>query len=106
MTGGKIMAEKKEQPVFSIKGMKVDHVRRLSDKVIAFSLNGNGLGLYNLKVIDGNNGEFVAVPQEKGKDGKYYNVYAVYFSEDAEKKIIAAVHKKVPAKTEEAADVL
>ena len=94
------MAEKKAQPVFSIKGMKVDHVRRLSDKVIAFSLNGNGLGLYNLKVIEGKKGEFVAAPQEKGKDGNYYNVYAVYFSEEDEKKIIAAVHKKVPAKTE------
>lgn len=92
------MAEKKEQPVFSIKGMKVEHVRQLSDKVIAFSLNGNGLGLYNLKIISGAKGEFVAAPQEKGKDGKYYNVYAVYFSEDDEKKIIAAAKKKLPAK--------
>lgn len=100
------MAEKKEQPVFNIKGMKVDHVRRLSDKVIAFSLNGNGLGLYNLKVIDGKEKRFVAAPQEKGKDGKYYNVYAVYFSEEDEKRLIAAVDKKVPAKTEEDSDEL
>ena len=86
--------DKKEQPVLAIKGMKVDKVRRISDKVIGFSLNGNGLGLYNLKVIAGKNGDFIAAPQEKGKDGKYYNVYAVYFSEEDEKKIIAKVKEK------------
>ena len=96
------MAEKKEQPTFDVKGMKVEKVRKLSDKVIAFSLLGKGLGLYNLKVISGQKGEFVAAPQEKGKDGKYYNVYAVYFSEADEKKIIAAVHKKAPAEAQEA----
>lgn len=90
-------SSKKEQPTLTIKGMKVDKVRRLSDKVVGFSLLGNGLGLYNLKVIAGSKGQFVAAPQEKGKDGKYYNVYAVYFSEDDEQKIIAAVMKKLPA---------
>lgn len=92
---------KKEQSTLVITGMKVDKVRKLSDKVIGFSLLGNGLGLYNLKVIAGKEGDFIAAPQEKGKDGKYYNVYAVYFSESDEKKIIAAVKKKVPAETEE-----
>ena len=87
---------KQEQPVFAIKGMKVANVRRISEKVVAFSLLGNGLGLYNLKVIDGKKGKFVAAPQEKGKDDKYYNVYAVYFSEDDEQQIIEAVMKKCP----------
>lgn len=86
----------KDQPVFAIKGMKVANVRRISEKVVAFSLLGNGLGLYNLKVIDGKKDKFVAAPQEKGKDDKYYNVYAVYFSEEDEQKIIEAVMKKVP----------
>ena len=88
---------KKEQPTLTITGMRVDKVRRISEKVIGFSLNGNGLGLYNLKVIEGKEGEFIAAPQEKGKDGKYYNVYAVYFSKDDEAKIIAKVKEKVPA---------
>ena len=95
---------KKEQPTLSIKGMKIDKVRLLSDKVIGFSLLGNGLGLYNLKVIAGAKGDFVAAPQEKGKDGKYYNVYAVYFSEEDEQKIIAAVRSKLPAESDEKSD--
>ena len=102
------MAEQKkeEKKTLAIKGMKVERVRRLSDKVVAFSLNGNGLGLYNLKVIEGKEGPFIAAPQEKGKDNKYYNVFAVYFSEDDEKKIIAAVMKKVPDKKDDEADEL
>lgn len=86
----------KERPTINIKGMKVEKVRKLSDKVIGFSLLGNGLGLYNLKVIAGKRGDFIAAPQEKGKDGKYYNAYAVYFAEDDEKKVIAAVKGKLP----------
>ena len=89
------MAAKKEQPTINIKGMKVEKVRKLSDKVIGFSLLGNGLGLYNLRVVNGAKGKFIGSPQSKGKDGKWYDQYAVYFSEDDAKKVIAAVEAKV-----------
>lgn len=87
------MAKKTEEkkPDFNIKGMKVANVRQLSDTVIAFSLLGNGLGLYNLKVVDGAKGRFIVVPQTKGKDGAWYNQYAVYLSDDDQKKIIKKV---------------
>ncbi len=81
---------------FAIKGMKIANVRRLSEKVIAFSLLGNGLGLYNMRIVNSDKGEFVASPQEKGKDGKYYAVYAVYLTDDDQKKIIKAVKEKLP----------
>ena len=86
----------KEKTYFSIKGMSVANVRRLSDKIVAFSLLGNGLGLYNLRIVAGKKGDFIASPQERGKDGKYYAVYALYLSEEDEKKVIAAVLKKLP----------
>ena len=102
------MATKKEtaeqKPVFSIKGMTVANVRKLGENVIAFSLLGNGLGLYNLRVLNGRNGEFVATPQEKGKDEKYHSLYAVYLSEEDEKRVIAAVKGKLP-KEEEPKDI-
>lgn len=90
-------SNKKDQPTFSLKGMKVANVRRLSDTVIAFSLLGNGLGLYNLKVVDGSKGRFIGVPQTKGSDDKWYNQYAVYLSEEDQKKLI----KKVDAELED-----
>ena len=97
--------EANEKTYFSIKGMKLANVRKLSDKVIAFSMLGNGLGLYNLRVVKTEKGEFVASPQEKGKDGKYYSVYAVYLSEDDQQKIIKAVKGKLPKEDEAPADI-
>ena len=104
MTMATNKAADKEKPCFEIKGMTVANVRELAKGVIAFSLLGKGLGLYNLRVLDGKNGEFVATPQEKGKDGKYYSLYALYLSEADEKKVIAAVKGKLP-KEEEPADI-
>lgn len=99
---GANMAAKTEsnKTFFAIKGMKIANVRRLSEKVIAFSLLGNGLGLYNMRIVSSDKGEFVASPQEKGKDGKYYAVYAVYLANDDQKKIIEAVKKQLPAEPE------
>ena len=90
-----------EKTYFDLKGMSVANVRKLSEKVVAFSLLGNGLGLYNLRIVAGKNGNFVASPQEKGKDGKYYAVYALYLSEEDEKKVIKAVLKKLPKEDDE-----
>ena len=87
--------KKADKPNFDIKGMKVSNVRKLSETVVAFSLLGNGLGLYNLKIVDGAKGKFVAVPQTKGKDGEWYNQYAVYISEDDQRKIIEKVESMI-----------
>lgn len=97
-------ADEEKKVYFDISGMTVANVRQLSDKVVAFSLLGKGLGLYNLRIVAGKNGNFVASPQSKGKDGEYYSVYAVYLTEDDQKKIIKAVLAKLPK--EEPADIL
>ena len=90
--------EKQEKAYFSIKGMRASNIRRLGKSgVIAFSLLGNGLGLYNLRIVKGKNGnEFIASPQQKGKDGQYYDDYAVYFSDEDAAKIIKAVKENAP----------
>ena len=94
-----------EKVFFDISGMKLANVRKLSDKVIAFSMLGKGLGLYNLRVVKTDKAEFVASPQEKGKDGKYYSVYAVYFSDEDQARIIKAVKGKLPKEDEQPADI-
>ena len=97
------MAKKTEEkkPDFNISGMRVANVRKLSETVIAFSLLGNGLGLYNLKVVDGAKGKFVAVPQAKGKDDEWYNQYALYLSEEDQEKLIEKVLDEVEDEEEE-----
>lgn len=90
-----------EKQFFSIKGMKVTNVREVAGKsanTIFFSLTGNGLGLYNLRIVEGARGSFIAPPQSKGSDGKYYNQYGVYLSDDDQARIIKAVVSKLPKK--------
>ena len=89
--------EQQEKVFFSIKGMKAGNIRRLGKSgIIAFSLMGNGVGFYNLRIVKGKNGEFIAAPQSKGSDDKWYPQYAVYLSNEDQKKIIAAVKAKLP----------
>ena len=85
-----------ERTYLNIKGMKVQNVRRLG-KVLAFTLTGNGLGLYNMRLVNGKNGYFVAPPQVKGNDNNWYNQYAVYLEAEDEEKIIKRVLELVPA---------
>lgn len=100
------MAEAKRE-YFSIKGMKVSNVRKIpGTEVITFSLLGNGLGLYNLRVVNTAGDQFIAAPQSKGKDGKYYGQYAVYLSKEDEDRVLAAVIKKLPAEQQENSDEL
>lgn len=90
------MADNKKE-YFDIKGMRVGSARRIGDKgTIIFSLLGKGLGLYDLRIVNGANGAFVAAPQQKGKDGKYYAEYALYLSPEDEEKVIKAVVAKLP----------
>lgn len=97
-------ASTEEKKTFILTGMSIANVRRLSEKVVAFSLLGNGLGLYNLRVVTGEKRSFVATPQEKGKDDKYYNVFALYLSKEDEKKVIKKVLDTVPAAKEGSSD--
>lgn len=101
------MADNKKE-YFSIKGMKVSNVRRIpGTEVITFSLNGNGLGLYNLRIVTGGaQGKFISPPSQKGKDGKYYNLYALYLTPADEEKVMKAVIDKLPADEAEAEDTL
>ena len=82
-----------DKTYFNIEGMEVTTCRVLSETTLAFSLIGKGCGFYNLRVVDGKNGKFVAVPQQKGRDGKYYNQYSLYLSDDDQTKIIEEVEK-------------
>ena len=91
----KTKKEANEKPRFDLTGMVVQNVRVLSEDTLAFSLCGKGLGLYNLRVVDGKNGKFVAVPQTKGRDGKWYNQYALYLTEDDEAQLIDDVEAKL-----------
>ena len=95
--GNKTNNSSVEKKYFNVKGnnCRVENVRLISDNVACFTLKGDGVSLYNLKVVDGANGKFIAVPSHKGKDGRYYNQYGLYLTDEDTSDIIDCVIAKV-----------
>lgn len=100
---------------FNVKGSKKDNtdrvnlknsdwsitnVRVVTEHMVSFTLKMNGLSLYNMKVIESTKGDtagqrFLSNSQSKGSDGKYYNNYALYLSDEDKARIIEAVCAEV-----------
>lgn len=84
----------------SIKEATVQACHLISDRVCVFTLNVPGATFLNLKVVEGKNGMFIAMPQSKGRDGKYYDLYRVFFSDEDTQRIIDAVGEHATAQGE------
>lgn len=95
-----IVAPEIVKSYLSIEGATVQACRLISDRVCVFTLNVPGATFLNLKVVDGKNGEFIAMPQSKGRDGQYYDLYRVYFSEKDAQRVISAVEAHTTAQGE------
>lgn len=84
----------------SIKDATVQACHLISDRVCVFTLNVPGATFLNLKIVEGKNGMFIAMPQSKGRDGKYYDLYRVFFSDEDTQRIIDAVGEHATAQSE------
>ena len=99
--GFKVQGSKKEsvnRVNFNLKDSSwvITNVRVVAENVVIFTLKMNGLLLYNMKVIESTRGDtagqmFLINGQSKGADGKYYNNYKLYLSDEDRDRIIEAV---------------
>ena len=75
---------------------RVEHVRDWGrNGGITFSLRIEGpitAEIYGCRIKSSRNGEFVAFPQRKGQDGKYYRHAWLQLSDDQTDEIISAVY--------------
>lgn len=75
---------------------KVEHVRDWGrNGGITFSLRIEGpitAEIYGCRIKNSRNGEFVAFPQRKGRDGQYYKHAWLQLSDDQTDEIISAVY--------------
>lgn len=76
---------------------KVEHVRDWGrNGGISFSLRIEGgpvlVEIYGCRIINGREGEFVAFPQRKGQDGRYYKHAYVQLTDDQTDEIVSAVY--------------
>lgn len=77
-------------------GWEIANVRVMTEHMVSFTLKMHGLALYNMKVTESTKGNnsgrmFLSNGQSKGSDGKYYNNYALYLSDEDKDMIIKAV---------------
>lgn len=94
--------DKDERVNFNLKdsGWSISNVRVVTEHMVSFTLKMHGLALYNMKVTESTKGNtagkmFLSNGQSKGSDGKYYNNYALYLSDEDIARIIEAVCAEV-----------
>ncbi len=86
-----INATPESKPTLNITGATIQAAHMVSDNIAVFTLNIPGATFMNMKVIDGKNGMFIAMPQQKGKNDQWYDEYRLYLSDEDTARIIKAV---------------
>ena len=71
----------------------VRNIRQVADNCLTFTLRLTGIDLYSMRLVEGQKGAFISASAQKGKDGKYYDNFRVYFADDAAKAVEDAVRK-------------
>lgn len=79
----------------------VRNVRQVADNCLTFTLRLYGIDLYGMRLVEGEKSTFITASANKGKNGKYYDNYRVYFAEDAVQAVEAAVRNAYDENTDE-----
>lgn len=91
----------KEHTYINLDDWEVTNVRVVTDTFITFTLRGktNGVSLYGMRMFETKNGkEMIRCPQSEywqNEEKRYANQYAVYISQDDEKKLMGLVIDKL-----------
>ena len=79
-------ANKEENKVYHT--FEVIRAKAFENGSVSFDLTIDGfITIYNMRVVEGKNGDFISFPQRKGTDGKYYS-YVWFKMDDADEKAI------------------
>lgn len=79
----------------------VRNVRQIADNCLTFTLRLYGIDLYGMRLVEGEKSTFITASAHKGKSGKYYDNFRVYFDEDAAQAVENAVRKAYDENTDE-----
>lgn len=87
MTNSKKTEAKNEYAV------KVTRAYQFDNGNVSFDCVVNGISVYGMTVIEGKKGDFIAFPQRKGSDDKYYKYVWFEISEELQADIIKQIEK-------------
>ena len=60
---------------------------------VVFDVIINGVSIYNCRVVEGKNGDFISFPARKGSDGNYYSHAYIKLTDEDTKRIVGQVEK-------------
>ena len=92
-TESKAKSNKGEE--LKIDNFSVNRVHQFENGGVVFDMTLNGIAIYGCRVIETKDGDFIGLPQRKGKDGKWYSIVWAKFSETDTKDILAEVEKQL-----------
>lgn len=92
-TESKAKSNKGEE--LKIDSFSVNRVHQFDNGGVTFDMTVNGITIYGCRVIETKDGDFIGLPQRKGKDGKWYSIVWAKFSEEDTKDILAEVEKQL-----------
>lgn len=64
---------------------------QFDDSDVLFDLTIDDFTIYDCRVVEGKNGDFISLPSRKGKDGKYWGIVYKRFTDDETNAILDMV---------------
>lgn len=77
----------------AVQSAEVVRAKSFDNGGVVFDMIINGVSIYNCRVVEGKNGDFISFPARKGSDGNYYSHAYIKLTEDDTKNIIGLVEK-------------
>lgn len=90
---GSVPAGSTRQPI-EVTSWKVENVRVVEGSkgdIVFFTLDLNGISIYNCRVATGKDGDFISFPQYKGSDNKWYNSVYAKLSDEHSQEILKSI---------------
>ena len=91
--------QKPETPTLKVADFMVRRARAIDNGIVMADLEINGITIYGMKVLaNKKTGEaFLAFPQQKGKDGKYYSIVYAKLSDTDQEEMIRSLYNWLDA---------
>ena len=86
---------KKPEKKSAVTSMEVTRALAFENGGVVFDIIINGVSIYNCRVVEGKNGDFISFPSHKGKDGKYHSHAYIKLTEEDQLDIVSQVEKKL-----------
>lgn len=87
------MKKPEKKSVSTVQSVEVVRAKSFDNGGVVFDMTINGVSIYNCRVVEGKNGDFVSFPSRKGSDGNYYSHAYIKLTDEDTKKIVGLVEK-------------